>query len=645
MFVKAELKFCHACRILKVRCQCYDYSQLEAEYQEKDRVLRYAALHEFPVEEVEGDDENAASSPSTEPAIGTPSSNMSTGPSTYMARQIMITGNAIHRAAAERSPTRISSPMAREASGPSQSAGDTSITIAGSGGQAFLVAQSPQATSFDFNAGMGAATGTVAHIAAAQMSPSPVHARQSTPMPTPTSTHTPTLVKFELRTVIMAREKISTHSRRWQCRFGLTDNPADPVCKREDDNMETIRRHYGREHGSHRFHKRPALRIRCSHCDLEYDKQRPPMKCPGCKVDRGIWLREIFAVIEVPVPLDTQDQASNTRSNGPSSGGGAADPSNGSSSDNVGSSNTSRRFGTRGDLRGTGNPSSPAAGTGGPSSGRPSGADTGQVHRMACRRRVDNLPANVVTYDPATNMPECYNDIVNNTTALPVMAPPSIFVADGIGPRPTSSSSASTAQSQVQSPFTQGFFTLNHGLPVSPAVRMSYPSPPSPASNASSSTYETEPTPVFPSYDQLGVASVSGEQHAGEGMVMSGVAASAVTYGVAIDGVGNIGVANSTGVVDGVRDVAVGINNASSQITSYTEMLNMAIDDAPAQVQAVSTSAQSRIQPPAASISDIQMLISLTPRQAAQAAPSPAPPTTLEAPMCNVESEYFYFND
>ncbi|CAK7240319.1 MAG: hypothetical protein STHCBS139747_001757 [Sporothrix thermara] len=72
--------------------------------------------------------------------------------------------------------------------------------------------------------------------------------------------------------------------------------------------MQTIRRHYGREHGSHRFHKKPTLRLRCSHCDQDYDRPRPPVKCPSCKIDRGIWLHEIYAIIEVPVPLDTQDQ-------------------------------------------------------------------------------------------------------------------------------------------------------------------------------------------------------------------------------------------------------------------------------------------------------------------------------------------------
>ncbi|KAL1894377.1 hypothetical protein Sste5346_005877 [Sporothrix stenoceras] len=429
MFVKAELKFCHACRILKTRCTCFDYSQLEVGYQERDRVLRHAALREFPIEGGESEEvEGVKTEPTaTESVVGTPSTTLTGPPTTPITHQSPALGNSM-----------------------------------------------------------------------------------------------PTVVKFELRTIIMAKEKIGAQSRRWQCQYGLSDDPSSPVCKREDDNMDTIRRHYGREHGSHRYHKKPALRIRCSHCGLEYDKQRPPIKCPGCKVDRGIWLREIFAVIEVPVPLNSQEDG-----NG---GSGPTYPGGGSSS-----------FG------GLGGPVGPGAGdAGGPygagghgsvgvpgSSSRPGGFPGAQVHSIhsACAQQIGSCLVDMVKYDPDTGMPECYNDICNNTAALAVMPPPSVLATPGNTQthRPSSSSSSSTAQthpvsmsrslSQAQSPFTQGFYAVGRGLPLSPSGQIAYAiatptmspglpmSPTSPASNASSAyDAETPTASVASNTEHLGMA-------------------------------------------------------------------------------------------------------------------------------------------
>ena len=107
---------------------------------------------------------------------------------------------------------------------------------------------------------------------------------------------------FTRQAVVLAREKIGANARRWRCQFG-SGMPGNLVCTREDDNMETIRRHYGREHGRHRYYKKPTVQIRCSTCDYSVDNQRPPSQCPACKTAHSIWLREMTAVIEVPVPV------------------------------------------------------------------------------------------------------------------------------------------------------------------------------------------------------------------------------------------------------------------------------------------------------------------------------------------------------
>ncbi|ERS98206.1 hypothetical protein HMPREF1624_04989 [Sporothrix schenckii ATCC 58251] len=564
MFVKAELKFCHGCRILKIRCTCFDYSQLEAAYQEKDRILRYTALREFPIEGSESEED-----------VTTETVSPSTGPTSQ----------------------------------------NNAMTL---------------------------------------LSPSSAEHRQSTTVPASAGatalTHTPTLVKFELRTIIMAKEKIGTQSRRWQCQYGLSDNPEDPICKREDDNMDTIRRHYGREHGSHRFHKKPILRIRCSHCDITYDKQRPPSKCPGCKVDHGIWLREIFAIIEVPVPLNSQEETN----------GGAGPGHSGGVSSSFGGFGASRGFSVSGipgaegasglhGAGGFGNAHGP--GTAGSPGGFHSAAGPSVV--QACRRQVDSTEAKTIPYDPATGMPECYNDIRNNTTAVPVMPLPGAVAHPSDSPvqRPSSSSSLSTAQSQAQSlsrslsqaqsPFTQGFYAVGRGLPLSPATHVAYaittpsmsPGTPmsatSPASNASSA-YDAETAAMFPREFQ-GMAVTDGQgqvDFATLPMVNSDAAFGGPVGGVAGEGGGVHSRATDSPTVVGHHDTP-GIGAGSDQDSESA-------------------------QPPAPSgtvrMVDVQMFMDMA---AAQVAPaiSPAQNDALSnnngpwKGKCTTESEFFYFAD
>ncbi|CAK7235169.1 hypothetical protein SCUCBS95973_009178 [Sporothrix curviconia] len=555
MFIKAELKFCHSCRILKTRCNCFDYSQLESSYQERDQALRYAALRAFPVERDESMGESAAGavSPATDPGVRTPLSNASTTPA-------------------------MTSP----------------------GDQAALVSQSRQFPRFDFNS-------TVARVTTP--SSSSAHAQQEHPTPSTTSASAPgpapTLVKFELHTIIIAKEKIGTQSRRWQCRFGLTDNPADPVCKREDENMETIRRHYGREHGTHRYHRRPTLRIRCSHCDHAYDNQRPPTKCPRCKVDRGLWLREIYAIVEVPVPLDNHDQ-----------------------DDGIAAGNSDN-----------GNPGN-GTGQSGPQGPRVDANNSHGGHRS------DNAYGGSVPIDPDTNMPECYNDICNNTTALPVMPPPSVTGnTSGLYLRPSSSStSSSTMQSQAASPFTQGFYTLSHGLHMLPLARMAYPSPPSPLSIASSGTYDVEATTLFAPYDRLHVASAPHQAHLVDRAMVNGTGTGTVLFGGPVGGgVANISASISAVGVAGAVDEGLGVSDegagagAGNQVVSYTDMLN------------ADAGAPPLTHPAPATMADVQAYMEFAARQEAHAsasAPASAPSTTEDVPMgkCATEVGYFDFD-
>ncbi|KIH87381.1 hypothetical protein SPBR_04716 [Sporothrix brasiliensis 5110] len=601
MFVKAELKFCHGCRILKIRCTCFDYSQLEAVYQEKDRILRYTALREFPIEG-----------------------------KTYA-------GN-LHMGA------HLNHPVA-----------DTNFT-ADTVTYDTQTVQNVEASGFDFNTALTTSTigPTSQNNAMTLLSPSSAGHRQSTALPASAGatalTHTPTLVKFELRTIIMAKEKIGTQSRRWQCQYGLSDNPEDPICKREDDNMDTIRRHYGREHGSHRFHKKPILRIRCSHCDITYDKQRPPSKCPGCKVDHGIWLREIFAIIEVPVPLNSQEET-----NG---GGGPGHLGGGSSS--FGGFGASRGFGVSGvpgadgasGLHGAGGFGN-AHGPG--SAGSPAGfhSAAGPSVVQACRPQVDSTEVRTIPYDPATGMPECYNDICNNTTAVPVMPLPGAVAHASDSPvqRPSSSSSLSTAQSQAQSlsrslsqaqsPFTQGFYAVGRGLPLSPATHVAYAittpsmspgtpmSPTSPASNVSSA-YDAETAAMFPREFQ-GMAVTPGQcqvDFATLPMVNSDAAFGGPVGGVAGEGGGVHSRATDSPTVVGHHDTP-GIGPGSDQ------------DSVAAQPPAPSGTVR---------MVDVQMFMDMA---AAQVAPAVSPAqndavSSNNGPWkgkCTTESEFFYFAD
>ncbi|CAK7223128.1 hypothetical protein SBRCBS47491_005096 [Sporothrix bragantina] len=579
MFIKAELKFCHSCRIMKTRCNCFDYSQLEASYQETDQALRYAALQTFPVNKDDSEDEDTTDN--TEPS--------------------------------RRTSTR-------------------------SSGRGAQTIQPRQSVGFDYNTGVArVADEMTAQSICVKRSPSPVssHAGRGSPMrstlSTTTSSPTPTLVKFELRTIIIAREKINTHTRRWQCRFGLTNNPADPVCKREDDNMETIRRHYGREHGTHRFYKRPTLRIRCSNCDHVHERQRPPIKCPGCKVDRGIWLREIFAIVEVPVPLDTPDQTVDTRLG---------------VSDNVSY--------PAGPLGLSHSPGSPA----GPTSGSPSGLRSVHSHRSPLSRHDDNVYTSTIPQDPDTNMPQCYSDICNNTTALPVMPPPNTINTTNLIPRPSSSSSASSAvHPQVPSPFTQGFYTLSHGLPISPIGRMANPSPSSPSSIASSSTYDIEATAMLPLYSHLGAASAVHRAHLVDRAMANATSNDTGLYGGPVDGVGSI---SAEGVVMNVGDAAMGLsgggNGAGNQVAIYADMLGTSAADEDlvrtlstqpmAQAQAQIATMHPPAHPETGTVADFQMYLDLASRQAAEAAPatsSPGLPFTANAPAgkCAIESKYY----
>ncbi|KJR89691.1 uncharacterized protein SPSK_05982 [Sporothrix schenckii 1099-18] len=652
MFVKAELKFCHGCRILKIRCTCFDYSQLEAAYQEKDRILRYTALREFPIEgsESEEDVTTETVSPSTGSVTATPSNTL-TGPSaTPSTFQDLPLVNNLEFVPAETYAVNLH--MGAQLNHPVADTNFTADTVT----YGTETVQDVEASDFDFNTALTTSTigPTSQNNAMTLLSPSSAGHRQSTTVPASAGatalTHTPTLVKFELRTIIMAKEKIGTQSRRWQCQYGLSDNPEDPICKREDDNMDTIRRHYGREHGSHRFHKKPILRIRCSHCDITYDKQRPPSKCPGCKVDHGIWLREIFAIIEVPVPLNSQEETN----------GGAGPGHSGGVSSSFGGFGASRGFGVSGipgaegasglhGAGGFGNAHGP--GTAGSPGGFHSAAGPSVV--QACRRQVDSTEAKTIPYDPATGMPECYNDIRNNTTAVPVMPLPGAVAHPSDSPvqRPSSSSSLSTAQSQAQSlsrslsqaqsPFTQGFYAVGRGLPLSPATHVAYaittpsmsPGTPmsatSPASNASSA-YDAETAAMFPREFQ-GMAVTDGQgqvDFATLPMVNSDAAFGGPVGGVAGEGGGVHSRATDSPTVVGHHDTP-GIGAGSDQDSESA-------------------------QPPAPSgtvrMVDVQMFMDMAAAQVAPAV-SPAQNDALSnnngpwKGKCTTESEFFYFAD
>lgn len=114
----------------------------------------------------------------------------------------------------------------------------------------------------------------------------------------------PRLMKLEIRTVLIAQEKIRNNVRRWRCQFGSSGMPGGHMCMREDDHLNTIRRHYGREHGKHRYYMKPKMRLRCGHCGLTVES-RVPDRCPSCNGAGDAWVQEVYALIEVPVPLST----------------------------------------------------------------------------------------------------------------------------------------------------------------------------------------------------------------------------------------------------------------------------------------------------------------------------------------------------
>ncbi|EPE05531.1 alkane 1-monooxygenase [Ophiostoma piceae UAMH 11346] len=243
MFIKTESRFCHSCRILKRKCECFDYTQLEAVFQERNTALKEQALHQVPFTKA-----------------ATPAARRSQTPASAAA-------SAMPRA-------RARTPVVNTK-------------------QAQALKQEPcldvKQEDFDFNATMSVMEQPAQEPARTLA----CHARANRS----------SMTKCEHQLVVLAREKIGANARRWRCQFG-SGTPGGLVCTREDDNMETIRRHYGREHGRHQYHKKPTVQIKCSACDFSVDNnQRPPPQCPACKTAHSIWLREMTAIIEVPVSV------------------------------------------------------------------------------------------------------------------------------------------------------------------------------------------------------------------------------------------------------------------------------------------------------------------------------------------------------
>ncbi len=320
LYIKAERQFCHSCRILKIKvrntmrlpstdtfdgtganssrrqCECFDYSELEEVFLETDKEVKLAALHQLPFQR---DIEMADHEPSDAQYGADATAAQQHHVWLAVDRDNTNSGASAEGGAAVEPSSWVSLealPMGMN------------LTEIDENGRRFseVIADAHNATthdSFDFNAPV-APDGNVTAVVRSNAD-GPAAGTAATVAAPATALHkAPTLIKFEIRPVIIAKEKIGANARRWRCQFGSSpSNNGGPVCTREDDNLETIRRHYGREHGRHRYHKKPVIHTLCSRCRYDIGKRHPPAACPSCHVARCIWLREMFALIEVPVPL------------------------------------------------------------------------------------------------------------------------------------------------------------------------------------------------------------------------------------------------------------------------------------------------------------------------------------------------------
>ncbi|OAA63509.1 alkane 1-monooxygenase [Niveomyces insectorum RCEF 264] len=258
MFIKVERRFCHTCRVLKHKCDCFDYSSLEQGYQEADKVLKHAVLHELPFPAATDEQSEGENDDGDRPG------------STLSFTRCTANGD-------RRSPTpKTSVPMSLDE--PAASA------LQWAPGSTTSAPKAPPVREIDeFGRPIHTVREGPPRLAYESMdAPARTHAA-SPPSPAPA-----------------AAPAAASDSHDAPELFGTGGAPGAPVCTREDDNMDTVRRHYGREHGRHRYHTKPTLRARCCRCGFAVEK-RVPSRCPQCSLTRGIWLRELYARIEVPV--------------------------------------------------------------------------------------------------------------------------------------------------------------------------------------------------------------------------------------------------------------------------------------------------------------------------------------------------------